>query len=300
MADERGAVDLGADPALPSPMQAMRLLLESATLDDARAAVAGDLALGPGERAALLAQLTPEAFAAVHGVAAAVDHTAEGVSAQEALARTAAAFDRAAAVSPEGSVALYSLGDPVRLAAATAEVVEWLRTEALLGRDRRVLEVGCGIGRFLTALAAEVELAIGLDLSAGMAAEAGRRLAGLPRALAARSSGRDLACIADRSVDLVLFADSFPYLVQAGHGLPERHLSESARVLRPGGRVVVLNWSYRGDADQDRAEAELLGGAAGLRLAAEPLRPFRLWDALVVTFSSPADPGEVRDNGTNV
>jgi hypothetical protein len=42
-----------------------------------------------------------------------------------------------------------------------------------------------------------------------------------------------------------------------------RHLDEAARLLRPGGELIVFNWSYRGDIARDAAEARELGGAAG-------------------------------------
>ena len=54
------------------------------------------------------------------------NHSAAGDTPEAGLARIAAFFDRAVAHSPEASVALYSLGDPAILAAATAEIVAWL------------------------------------------------------------------------------------------------------------------------------------------------------------------------------
>jgi hypothetical protein len=65
-------------------------------------------------------------------------------------------FDRLVGESPEASVALYSLGDPRLLDAATCEVVLLLDRLAVLGPERRVLEIGCGIGRFQQALAHRV------------------------------------------------------------------------------------------------------------------------------------------------
>lgn len=261
----------------------MQLIVKASDADKAlRSVHAPGSPILPDQRAEAAALLTPETFARVKALLAAVDHDDASATPE----RIAAAFDRAAAISPEGGVALYSLGDPALLARLTREVVEALAAAGLIAAHTRVVEVGCGIGRFLVALAPRVALAIGLDISAGMIAEAGRRCARLPNVLAARSGGRDLACIADASADLVLFADSFPYLVQAGEGLAERHFDEARRVLRrPGGRLLILNYSYRGDPARDRAEAEALARAHGL----SPL-PFAMppsgWDAIPYLFSA--------------
>ena len=93
-------------------------------------------------------------------------HDRTDPSAAETLRYWAAAFDRLAARSPEASVALYSLGQPELLAAATREVVDLMNDWRLLAPDRDVLDLGCGIGRFLVALAPKVRSVLGLDLSA--------------------------------------------------------------------------------------------------------------------------------------
>lgn len=258
----------------------MRLIAGSASSDEARRRVSELSGLTPNQRAEAARRLTEAAFARVKGVLAAVDHHDPAATPE----RIAAAFDRAAAISPEGGVALYSLGDPALLASITAEVAAWIDGLGLLGPDRRLLEVGCGIGRFLAALAPRLEFAIGVDVSAGMVGEAARRCAGTANVLAVRTCGRDLACIAQASVDLVLFADSFPYLVQVGQGLAERHFAESGRVLRPGGRVLILNYSYRGDAVADANEARALARAHGLKAIAFSPPRFEGWDAAAYLF----------------
>ena len=84
------------------------------------------------------------------------------------------------AVAPEASVAAYSLNDPAVLAAATAEIVEWLAREGLIGPDRDVLDLGCGIGRVSAALAPRCRSVLGLDVSPKMVAEARRRHGAVP------------------------------------------------------------------------------------------------------------------------
>jgi SAM-dependent methyltransferase len=155
-------------------------------------------------------------------------------------------------------------------------MAEW----GLLGPDRVVLDLGCGIGRFAAAIAGSVRRVVGLDISARMVEEARRRCAGLANVEIRRTSGRDLAGIADGAIDTILAADSFPYLVLAGPALVRRHVEEAARVLRPGGHLLILNHSYRGDAEADRRELGQLAAAAGFRLRRAGTCPFALWDGL--------------------
>ena len=218
--------------------------------------------------------ITPEAFELVKQTAGEADHGSgappEGWG---------AVFDRLARRSPEASVALYSLGDPERLQAATDEVVDWLRVRGLLGPDRLAVEIGCGIGRFLRALGPQVEAVVGLDVSAVMTAEARDRTAGLDNVVVLQTDGRDLSPLDDGSVDLLLAVDSFPYIVQAG--LAADHVREAARVLRPGGELVVFNWSYRDDPEADRDDAASQAADAGLQLVAAGERPLTLWDGVL-------------------
>jgi SAM-dependent methyltransferase len=253
----------------------MRLLAGAESAAEARVA-----AVGSGAGAALGPLLTDEAHALVRRMLAIADHdtpaTPEG---------WAAVFDRAAQLSPEGSVALYTLGDAGRLAAATAEVVDWLADEALLGRGRRVLEIGCGIGRFVQAIAPACALTVGVDVSPVMTAETARRTARLAGAAVVRTAGRDLAAFADAAFNLVLAVDSWPYVVNVG--LSATLAREAARVLRPGGEFVVLNWSYRGDAAEDRAEAAGLAAALGLRLDDGAAPALRHWNGVLFRFFKP-------------
>lgn len=191
-------------------------------------------------------------------------------------AAVAAFFDRAVAFSPEASVALYSLGDPAILAEATAEIMRWL--DGWLGAQADVLDLGCGIGRILQALAPRCGSVLGLDVSAGMAAAARQRCAGLANVRIEQTAGLDLDALAGGAFDLVLAVDSFPYVLQAGAAVVEAHLRGVARVLRPGGHLVVLNLSYGRDLAADRADAAAWALAYGFDLVVDGARPFTLWD----------------------
>jgi len=234
--------------------------------DDARWAAMARLVEG---RAAALDRLAAEVQAT------GAQHNASG---DDGVARIAAFFDRAVAHSPEASVALYSLGDPAILAQATAEIIDWLEAHALLRPDADVLDLGCGIGRVAAALAPRCRSVLGLDVSAGMVTEARRRNAALANARFEQTAGRDLDALPGAAFDLVLAIDSFPYIVQAGHSLVDRHVEGAARVLRPGGALAVLNFSYRGDKAADRADAVALAGAHGLTLEQAGAAPFSVWD----------------------
>jgi SAM-dependent methyltransferase len=190
-------------------------------------------------------------------------------------AAIAAAFDQAVAAAPETSVAACSLGSAATLARGTAEIVDWLVREGLVGPDSDVLDLGCGIGRITAALAERCRSVLGIDASAGMVQEARRRHPGLRFET---TSGEDLRTLPDASFDLVLAVDSFPYLVLGG--VAERHVADAARVLRPGGALAVLNWSYRG-ADEDRAEVLAWAPRYGFTLGPCGETPFALWDGTV-------------------
>lgn len=188
------------------------------------------------------------------------------------VAATAALFDRLAREEPEAGVAFYSLGDPVLLDAATAELVEvvgaWVSVEG-----SRVLDFGCGIGRVALALAPHAAEVVGVDVSAGMVGAARRRGGELENVRFEQTDGRALP-FQDATFDLVLAVDSFPYLVKAG--VLDEQLREIARVLRPGGDLLVFNWSYRGDEAVDAHEAAEARGFACLRSSEHP---FAIWDA---------------------
>jgi SAM-dependent methyltransferase len=283
----REAVARCARGELPATVAAMRVLMESAQPGEAEQALeraweaADEAARQRLGRVLALIRANPEAWAIIRGVIAGLEHTGEAASADEGVAYWAAAFDRAARVSPEASVALYSLGNPELLRGATAEIVDRLRDWGLLGRDRSCLDLGCGIGRLAEALAPEVREVVAIDVSAEMIAVAESRLGHLANVRLMRGSGRDLAPVDAGSVDLVIAADVFPYLVQSELLLAETHVRGAARVLRPGGSLVILNFSYRGELERDRADVARFASAAGFEVARNGEAPLSVWDGAV-------------------
>ncbi|WP_437489104.1 GNAT family N-acetyltransferase [Sorangium sp. So ce1014] len=248
----------------------------------ARAIEAARPAAGEGEPAARLEALRrclDERRAACATVAEMLGaHRDAGVAGADAPARAARLFDELCARSEEASVAAYSLGDPEILERATREVVELLERWGAIGEGRAILQIGCGIGRFEAALAPRVREAWGLDVAPRMIEAARRRCAGLPNVVLAVSSGVDLGDVPSARFDLVYAVDSFPYLVAAGAAVVDRHVAEARRVLLPGGELVVLSYSYRGDPARDAADVARLAARHGFDVLVSGERAFSLWD----------------------
>jgi 2-polyprenyl-6-hydroxyphenyl methylase/3-demethylubiquinone-9 3-methyltransferase len=111
----------------------------------------------------------------------------------------------------------------------------WRQRRALLlgeaRRGERVLDLGCGAGRFVAALREAGVDAVGVDVAAA-ALERARRVA----------PGADLRLVEEdgslplehRSVDLVWCSEVLEHVADVSH-----LLLEARRVLRPGGRLLV-------------------------------------------------------------
>jgi SAM-dependent methyltransferase len=110
----------------------------------------------------------------------------------------------------------------------------------------RLLDVGCGAGLALRYAADRGAEAAGLDASAAMVAHARRRV---PGAQVVQGDIEELP-FADGRFDVVTGFNSFQYATSPGHAL-----REAARVLAPGGRILVLVW---GPAEQCEAAGYLV------------------------------------------
>ncbi|HET9106575.1 MAG TPA: hypothetical protein VFN79_05250 [Steroidobacteraceae bacterium] len=88
-----------------------------------------------------------------------------------------------------------------------------------------------------------------------------------------------IARIADGSIDLTLLVDTVPYLLLSEGELVGRYLAEISGVLRTGGDVLILNFSYRDDIAADRTDLEQLAARCGLSLVEAAARPCESWDA---------------------
>ena len=131
----------------------------------------------------------------------------------------------------------------VRNLAAQAEAI-WPQEEPIFDRhplgDAAVLDVGCGTGEIIIRLATKYPRATftGVDLEEPHLARAAERCAAFGARVRFQRGDALALPFADASFDLV----TCRHLVQA---VPDakRVLAEIRRVLRPGGRLVILEFS---------------------------------------------------------
>ncbi len=220
---------------------------------------------------------TPGAFSLINAISAEEIGTR---SQSPPIANIAARFDKAAKLSPQASVALYSLGREDVLEKATAEIVAYLKARGALGRGLCALEIGCGIGRFLAALSPELSHIAGIDISQEMLALARSRTKNCGNVELIHGNGHAFPMLPGGSFDLVLAIDVFPYLAAAGKRVTESNLQEAHRILRPGGQLFIMNYSYRAHVD-DYAEIRALARETGFAVNRCGLQPFSLWDGTV-------------------
>ena len=176
---------------------------------------------------------------------------------------------------------------------------------ALLPPDWEVADLGCGTGRLARMLAARVRRVWAVDGSRAMLAAARRELDGVPNA---RLVGADLAALPlpDACVDAALMLLSLTWVDD-----PERVLAQAARILRPGGRLVLVDLlehdragfretmghARAGFAPQELARTLCRVGLAGVRAAPLPAEPGARGPALLLATGDRPPTGQSRDDG---
>jgi ubiquinone/menaquinone biosynthesis C-methylase UbiE len=187
-------------------------------------------------------------------------------------------------------------------AAAVEQALLGLLPESGIGR---VLDIGTGTGRLLELLAPRVTMALGVDASRAMLALARARLArpGLTHC-AVRLADMYRLPLGDAGYDLVLL-----HMVLHHAEDPAGVLAEAARVLRPGGRLIVVDLAaheptpataplaFRWPGFADARTAELMRAAGldpGPALAVPGKLETRLWPALRAA-SHPAETAATMD-----
>ncbi len=108
-----------------------------------------------------------------------------------------------------------------------------------------VLEIGPGPGLLLAQLAASCTLALGLDLSPRMLAQCQRRLQRLGHRAALIQGHATRIPLAAASVDAVVTTFAFSAFPDGAGAM-----GEMARVLRPGGRVVLVDAGVPSDGNR--------------------------------------------------
>ena len=140
------------------------------------------------------------------------------------------------------------------------------------GHLQTLVDVGCGPGTVVRALAGQFETAIGLDPSEGMIATA-RQLgdgstSGSGQAIRfEQSTAEQLGDVADGSVDLITAATAAHWFDM------ERFWRRAARALRPGGSVAI--WiAKRAQVHQDVPNSEAIQACIETHMR-EELAPYR-------------------------
>jgi len=126
-----------------------------------------------------------------------------------------------------------------KLHVADTAVEEAIRTALADKPIRALLDIGTGTGRMLELFAPDIEHGLGLDLSLDMLALARTRLdrAGLKHCSVRHGDIYDLALPRD-SFDAVIIHQVLHFLDDSA-----RAIREAARTLRPGGRLLVVDFA---------------------------------------------------------
>lgn len=124
-----------------------------------------------------------------------------------------------------------------------------------------ILEIGCGVGRFLKPLACRFKSVSGVDISKEMLRTAKEYCACLPNVTFQNNNGKDLSLFPDSSFDYCVSAGVFQHITDSD--VIVCYIKEALRVLKPGG---VFLFQFEGN------RTESVGsGQSGARLTAANL-----------------------------
>src|SRR6266542_3802012 len=133
---------------------------------------------------------------------------------------------------------------------------------ALLPSEWTVADLGCGTGAIAADLAGRVRKVVAVDQSAEMLRAARKRLARADN-VEIHEARLEALPLADASCDAAVAVLVLSYLRD-----PAAALREAARILRPGGRLVVVEAARHGDEELRRRMGQLSPGLDPRELAA--------------------------------
>ncbi len=147
-----------------------------------------------------------------------------------------------------------------------------------------LLDIGCGEGRLLKLLASRAHRVVGVDTdpAARRLARAQVLLAGLPNCTLRQGDMHALP-FADAEFDTIILDDVLTGAVQ-----PEKALAEARRLLRPGGRILLLASLIDDDIADLKQDFTDWAARTGMRIARPRLIPERDPDWLLAV-ATPAD-----------
>jgi SAM-dependent methyltransferase len=164
---------------------------------------------------------------------------------------------------------------------ALYQVIVDLTVAAPIGH---LLDVGCGRGAILKLLASRANRVVGVDIDANarQIARAELMLAGIPNCSLRKGDMYRLP-FADQEFNTIIIDD-----VLAGARDPVRALQEARRLLRPGGRLFVLESVLKRSSTDMQRSLAAWSKDAGLRLAPARFAPKKdpVWFVCVATAAS--------------
>ena len=181
-----------------------------------------------------------------------LDGVSRDVLAADAMRLAAVRADRAEAAARYFSTHA-EVWDSIRSLHVAESAVERAIQDALGDRPvGRLLDVGTGTGRMIELLGPSAALSIGIDKSSEMLRLARVKLeaAGIPSSL--RQADMYAVPLTDGSADSVVIHQVLHYAQN-----PAAALAEAARVMRPGGRLLVVDFAAHEREDLRSRDAHL-------------------------------------------
>ena len=147
------------------------------------------------------------------------------------------------AQSEDGDVAALAVSghtDEATLELTARGTIDMLKSTIGIDPSDVILEIGCGIGRVGLPLSKECLHWVGSDISSGMLKHAAARLASRPNTTLVELASVGLLELPADSFDVVYCTIVFMHLLEWDRF---RYVEEAFRVLRPGGRCYVDNFT---------------------------------------------------------